>query len=457
MALTGPMMVHAQSVGNEETETELRSGPIEVDDADDIAEEDIRVAIPSYIDLANNKIRLNGADWTTLSQSLAVCGSDPFTIVHIGDSHLQADFATSVTRRLLQAAYGDAGRGLISPLKISGTNQPTDYEFSSHDLWHSIKLMKQPWKMTMGFTGTSITPDRKSARLTIGLKQNDEEYSPFSTLVIFHHGRLKVNEITDMSGTPVKFVSFPSKDYTEINLGEPQTNIELQLTGAADLTVFGVSLSGDRPGVFYHTIGNNGATYSVYNNIGTVGKGIAPLQPDLVIISLGTNEAFGKVNRATVYDNIDALVDEVRLYNPEARILLVTPMECQRSEYRTTTRRQRVSGRKGKKGKRKSRTVNKRVKVRTGSYAVNPNVATVRDIINQYAADNHIAVYDWYEIAGGQGASTKWVSDGLFSKDRIHHSRKGYALQGELMYEALKEALDPTGSAAPLPSLLPVE
>lgn len=112
--------------------------------------------------------------------------------------------------------------------------------------------------------------------------------------------------------------------------------------------------------MFYHTIGNNGATYATYNNIGTVGKGIAPLQPDLVIISLGTNEAFGKVNKAGIYENIDLLVNDIKENNPDAQLLLVTPMECQKSEYRTTTRRQTVKGRKNRKGKKATaRSTNK--------------------------------------------------------------------------------------------------
>src|SRR5688500_6243657 len=36
-------------------------------------------------------------------------------IVHIGDSHIQADFLTSPVRRNFQRQFGNAGRGLIVP------------------------------------------------------------------------------------------------------------------------------------------------------------------------------------------------------------------------------------------------------------------------------------------------------------------------------------------------------
>ena len=60
----------------------------------------------------------------------------------------------------------------------------------------------------------------------------------------------------------------------------------------------------------------------------------------------------------------------------------------------------------------------------------------------QYGRDNNIAVYDWYEVAGGAGASSLWLKDKMFGSDRVHHTHKGYNIQGELLYKALSEALN---------------
>lgn len=435
-----------------DNDADVRMGIVEIipDGTSSVEITDGLAEIPSYIRLQDNHIEFNGADWSSLRAALENHDTDPFTIVHIGDSHIQADFATGVTRDLLQYEYGDAGRGLVTPLRLSGTNQPMDFIFKSRDQWKAQKLMKQPWKMSMGFTGTSISPVKKTTSIRIGTRGTDEDYDPFVSMTLFHHGRMKIHSITDVEGNPVKYTDFPSRDYTQIVFDSEQTEVDLYITVAADYALYGASLSGERPGVFYHTIGNNGATYSVYNSVGNIGRGIAPLKPELVIISLGTNEAFGKVNRATLYDNINALVTDIRHANPGAQILLVTPMECQKSVYTTRNRQVKVpvkgSGKRSKRGsRRKTRTVNKQVRVRTGAYTTNTAVATVRDEIKKYGADNQVAVYDWYEVAGGDGASAKWVADGLFGKDRVHHSVKGYTLQGELLYNALQEALQSSG------------
>lgn len=91
----------------------------------------------------------------------------------------------------------------------------------------------------------------------------------------------------------------------------------------------------------------------------------------------------------------------MRNFNPEAPILLVTPMECQR------------------KGQ------------------INTNIKRLRDIIIQFGENNNIATYDWYEVAGGYGASNKWVANKLMGSDRIHNTSKGYTLQGTLLYDVL--------------------
>ncbi|MDE6370715.1 MAG: hypothetical protein K2K92_04420, partial [Duncaniella sp.] len=412
----------AQTIDSTDKETyEMLSGQVEIPgDADDID-----IPIPSFINKGANHILLNGADWGRVKQAFLSSRKSPVTIVHIGDSHVQADISTGTTRELLQYDFGNAGRGLVSPLKMSGTNEPRDYVFQSRNSWNPAKLMSANWRHTMGFTGTSIRPVTNSAEITIATSDK-EDYNPFSSLTIFHNGKLNVTSVTDENDEKVEYRTLPSHDYTQILLGAPSSKVTINFSSAGDLTVYGASLSGDRPGLFYHAIGNNGATYDTYNRIGNVGTGISPLSPDLVIISLGTNEAFGKLSTSALTQAIDRLVKNIKQANPQAQILLTTPMECQRSK--TTVKKVRV---KGKNGRR--RTVNRTSR----TYIINPNIATVRGAILDYAGDNQIAVWDWWKVAGGQGASSSWIRHGLFANDRVHHSYQVYNLEGSLIYAAL--------------------
>ncbi len=416
---------------DEEFDLAVCQNPVEIPDEAD----DIDIPIPGFIKRSSNHIIYNGADWSKLRAAFEGSFQAPVSIVHIGDSHVQADINTGTTRELLQYDFGNAGRGLIAPLRICGTNQPKDYVFQSRNSWNAVKLMSPSWAQTVGFTGTSIRPSSSSSELTIGTLDTDD-YNPFTSATIFHNGKLTIKDVTDENGNPVHFRAVPSRDYTQIILASLATKINVSFASAGDLTLYGASLSGDRPGVFYHAIGNNGATYDSYNRIGNVGVGINPLQPNLVILSLGTNEAFGRrIDTASFTRSIDRLVKNIRTANPDALILLTTPMECHRSVSKTQKVRVRKKARKGCKATYRTVTKSKR------SYAVNANIAPLRQAILDYGKNNGIAVYDWYEVAGGNGASTSWINASLFAKDRVHHTHKGYNLQGRLINDALMDAL----------------
>ena len=53
------------------------------------------------------------------------------TIVHLGDSHIQAGYYSGKMMRLMQAEFGNAGRGWVAPFKLGRLNEPDDYFITS--------------------------------------------------------------------------------------------------------------------------------------------------------------------------------------------------------------------------------------------------------------------------------------------------------------------------------------
>lgn len=425
----------------DDSEQDIRENPVfDIEPGDDID-----IPVPDFIRSSSNHVIFNGAKWDKLRRAFADSQKKPVSVVLIGDSHVQAGMNSGTTRELLQYDFGNAGRGIIAPLKMSGTNQPVDYVFTSSDSWSPVKLMSRQWSYPMGFTGTSLHPSRNSGSFTVGTKDTDD-YNPFKSFTIFHGGKMTIDNIVNDRGEELHYKVIPSHDYTQVVMSTQENEVKVDFSSKGDLTLYGVALSGERPGVFYHSIGNNGATYNTYNRIGNVGAGIAPLSPSLVIIALGTNEAFGRFNATAFSQSIDRLVKNIQESNPDAAILLMTPMECQRSVSRKVTKTVKVPAgkrRRGKKGRRRrsSKTVSRKVTTTVRDYAPNRNIAEVRDEILRYGRENNIAVLDFWDVAGGSGASSRWIANGLFAKDRIHHTRKGYNLEGRLVYDALIDAI----------------
>lgn len=426
----------AQNVQDEEEEdyddSEVRENPVIEND-----DEDAGITVPGFIKTEKNRIAFNGADWSSVRRGIENCRKVPFSIVHIGDSHLQADIATGVTREYLQYDYGNAGRGLVVPFRMAGTNEPYDYYMKGESgSWLSSKLLKRPWIAPMGFTGIAVKPTGNNGEIYVGTSEK-EDYNPFISLTIYSQGGLTITGVKDKEGEGIDYkVAYEGKRAI-VTLGKEQTGVYISFTLAEDSSINGIRLSGNRPGVFYNVIGNNGATYQTYNAVPNFGRGVSLVNPGLIIISLGTNEAFGTFSVSVLKSQIRQLVDRIKRTNPGVPILLVTPMECQRSVYSTTTKKIQ---KKGKRGKSRSRSSSRRVRVR--GYGVNTNVEKVRNAILEFGRENKIATYDWFDVAGGNGASTIWLNEKLYGRDRVHHTARGYRLQGYLLYEALKSAIE---------------
>lgn len=369
-----------------------------------------------FLQLDRNHLQMNGADWSELRRRFASAseGDTCFSIVYLGDSHIQADFGGAVLRSGIADEAGSAGRGLIIPFRLAGTNQPNDYSIISGDPTVSSRLLKQPWATEMPFTGIGVQPVNGS--MTLHIKCGE----PFDRVRLLWRGEEPT--VAAVYGTDVAdAVGFRRETPSEVLLDEPYDNIHLRFNAPQSTTLAGMVLSKADAGTYVHSIGNNGATYSTYNGISRFGSQLAQLDPDLVIIALGTNEAFGTFTDESLQTDIDLLVSTIRTYNPRAELMLVTPTECYRKTYRRRRGRRRATG-----------------------MTVNTKVVKARDAVASYARDNGIALYDTYEVVGGTGSAARMKRASVLGRDGVHFTSDGYRLQGTLLTDALLEALTAT-------------
>ena len=365
-----------------------------------------------FLNLDANHIQLNGADWSSVNRAVldSRLGNGITSVVHLGDSHIQADFAGAVLRQRLGGELGEAGRGLIIPFKAAGTNEPFDYTFVINGSYSSSKLLKQPWATIMPFSGVGIEP--AAVEFTVDISCHSE----FDRMTFFYEGDGTLELVSaDSEGENQIFgAATTDEGVYEVAFRQLIESVKLHLRRNGSVILAGVSLSSDISGAYFHSVGNNGATFSSYNSIPGFGREFAVLEPDLVIISLGTNEAFGKIDVDNILYNIDELINTIRAHSPSVQILLTTPSECFR---RTVTRNKRR---------------------RVSSFKENTNVCTVRDLILKYATEHGVAVYDAYSVLG---SASNLKNAQLLSRDGVHFTATGYRLLGNLLADALLETI----------------
>lgn len=392
----------------DDTQQEMRLNPV----IDNQVATEIDYSQYPFLNLNKNIINLNGDDWSGLATKFAgaAAGDSLFSVVYLGDSHIQADFGGAVLRSRLAEAAGSAGRGLIIPFKLAGTNEPNDYSIVINGEYLSSKLMKTPWSTDMPFTGIALQPMSYSCTLHVSAP------SPTNRLIFMTQGdRFKVNKV-ESCGRGLDFEY--NADIGELKLGESATEIDITIADAERLVIGGIDLCSDSTGTLVHSVGNNGATFSAYATVPHFGSELSQLSPDLIIIALGTNEAFSRIDTQSLRNNIDILVETIRRHNPESKILLVGPAQCYKKVYRTRGRRRR----------------------RTSSMVFNSKTSDVARTIRLYAEEKHIPYYNHYALAG---AAERQRACHILSRDGVHYTANGYRLWGNLLADALLKHLMP--------------
>ncbi|MEL1245366.1 LysM peptidoglycan-binding domain-containing protein [Flavobacterium sp. DGU11] len=394
-------------------------------------------------------------------------------IVHIGDSHIQADLMTGIIRKSLQARFGNAGCGFTFPYQLAKTNGSYNVRFNSNASWNSRRIIYAPEAgMEVGLSGIAL---ETRENFVVELNVRDTAYQ-FNTLKMITPGNAPGFDVATSSKTIVLESTVPKKITHKIKSGEVLGSIadkynvtvsqlkkangmksdniragrslkiptnELQkrevkrsefilLPITADslsnyyhsddalskiyllpnndrkeYTLSGLVLEKDDPGLLYHSIGVNGAKASDYNKYPLFFEQLPALQPDLIIISLGTNESFDKMVPDDFIVQLNLFINKAKAKNPDVCILVMTPPPSMfKRKYPNTF---------------------------AAGYA--------KSILMQETAKDY-ASWDLFSEMGGLFSVNRNAAQGLMAGDKVHYSKPGYEKQGMLFTEALLKAYD---------------
>jgi len=324
---------------------------------------------------------------------------DRVSIFQIGDSHIQSGYFAGTARSSLQKYYGNAGRGLVFPWRLAGTNQPDDIRISSNSAWNRYNSERGIcgyglWTKTAGNlsirTNNFFGLDNSYNKITLITKEKENSYD------------WKMNGFAE---TPyIEIQGFADQAIYQMQWNTPVREVDLQYRAEDPNDVanlYGIILEQNVPGLLYHSVGVNGATFEKLSGIDDFFAQIKLLEPDLILVSLGTNDAQGKYRNEHFVRNLKAFMTNLRKYSPQTAVLFTLPPDSH------------------KRGKH------------------NDDLEKVEKELIDYAKKHGCAWWQLSDVMGGKKSVVKWRSQGLASKDLLHFTPKGYMLQGHLFYQAI--------------------
>ena len=192
-----------------------------------------------------------------------------------------------------------------------------------------------------------------------------------------------------------------SGNKTVVSFSEPQNTFLMKTNANSGNVFYGFQfLKNVNKGVVFNTVGVNGATYGDFLKYSLQIEQLNSIQPDLVMISLGTNESLSSITKEDFQKNISNLVSKFKEQNPNLPILLISP---------------------------------------TDNRLKSQKIKEIVSWIKESAQLNKVAFFNLFEATGGSGYFKKALNKKEANTDGVHFLRPGYEFQAEKIWTAISE------------------
>ncbi|MFM1791996.1 MAG: hypothetical protein RLZZ252_350 [Bacteroidota bacterium] len=361
-----------------------------------------------------------------------------FKIVHIGDSHIQNDILSDAIRQQFQQHFGNAGCGYLFPYGLAKSYGPRGISARTTGVWIDYKTMTPSLDRGLGITGYGLTSYTPNASIHLNFSDKFKAI-PYQRIKVWHSldstsfdisARSVVLESSGdlvsqdlpliysdaVNRTPAR--SWGQSTFPTMNKGSIQSlSFEFNRNNAAQTHVdfYGFQLeSANNSGVEYQSYGVVGSQFTHFiKNAGYAIQQLEYVQPNIIIFSFGTNEAYnGKLIAADYYITVHRFLDSLQQALPNTAIVIAN---CQDT---------RSNGK------------------------IPPKQKEVNYILRELAYQRGFAYFDLNSAMGGWNSIYRWQQLGLTLKDRVHFTGAGYSLQGKMIASALLEEYN---QSTPLP------
>lgn len=337
-------------------------------------------------------------------------------VAHYGDSAVAADGITSTARRLLQTRFGDAGHGFILTARGNMHYIHRDIRARSGGEWELMHIVRGPLRRGWyGYGGVQYR-GRNGANATFETPDDTAVGRAASRFEVFFQknrggGDIRVSIDGDLAGTIDTRADAVEDGWQTFNAPDGEHSFSLRVGGRGAVTMYGVALERDVPGVVYDSLGLVGARSSRLLNADATHfrRQIEHRDPQLLVLAFGGNESGDPYLVPETYkEELRTIIKTLRGNDRSMSCLMFAPLD---------------------QGEKNERGVVKTVEV----------LPRIVDVQREIAQSEGCAFFNAFEAMGGEGSMGRWYKQRprLATSDFRHATPEGYDVMGEMFYKAL--------------------
>ena len=386
-------------------------------------------------------------------------------ILQIGDSHTAGDQITGAWRAVLQARFGNAGRGLLPPGRPYQGYLTRDVTATQSAGWSVAGIFGAAYKGAggplIGVSGYSLTSTVEGASMAITADRVSFDRLTVCALAGPGAGTMRLQVGGVVRAVPLASERVEPRCETMDSDG-PAYGASLTVEGGAVTVTSWSTERRDTGGVILSNLGTVGAqlTHVERTDDRVVAAEIATYRPDLLVVAFGTNEAFLPRFSGVEYERrLRADIARLKRLAPGVPVLLIGAPD-------SATRQPALqSGESGMSApcpasddffapeRLDGNVIAPPPLPAPGLQSWRPTaaLASVQTIERRVAHDLGLAFWDWGAAMGGRCTATAWATQvpPLMRGDRVHFTTVG----GAEIARRLQADLD---AAATVPGANPV-
>ncbi len=346
----------------------------------------------------------------------AARGAGQARLAFYGGSHMAGDTVTGRIRERLQERFGDAGHGFVPIVPVVTDHWAWGLRIDAAEGFEVVQVGRKHASVDRyGLAGAAFTGDEVDAFAAVTSEPwGNSRFASQLTLLYDRRpggGTFEVELDGRVADVLAASAARPESATRRYYVSDGPHRLEVRLRGDGPVTLYGVVMERDRPGVIVDNLGLVGAKarHHLHWDADQWRGFFVERRPDLVVLAYGNNELDDDhLTLAQHEEHLRAVVRRVREAAPGASCVLIGPTD-------RPARRE------------------------DGSIVDQPLVREMTAMHRRVAHDLGCGFFDTLAFMGGLGAGRRWLAHDppLLRDDLMHLGREAYLRWADVLTEAL--------------------